>query len=626
VTATSSKPGLNRLQRLTGGAALAPALILAGLNAVDELDRSAFAILTPTIRDHFGLDNQGILSIVALVGVAAFGSQVLIGFFADRFSRVRIAAIGALAWGLFTLITGIAPTVVVLVIARSLGGLGRAVNDPTHRSLIADYYEPDVRPNIYGLHGAANAFGLCVGPLMAGVLSDAFGWRVPFLLFWIPTFVLAAALVIKLREPVRGAHERRAMGASEELANTEETAPSFAESWRICNEVRTLRRIFYSLPFLAAALIGISSLYAIMYNDEFGVSDSGRGYIGAFAELGALAGIAIGIPIAGRLARRSPGLILRFLAIVGCLVAVFIVGFALAPNLPVAIAMHALTTGSLAILGPGIFSALSLCLPPRARGLGFGIGSLYIVPGILVIVIIGGFADALGIRAAITLLAPTFLIGAAIIASAGSFVSADIAKVRKSALAQAEVLAARREGKAKLLLVKDLDVGYDTVQVLFGVNFEVDEGEIIALLGTNGAGKSTLLKSISGLLPAAAGAVIFDGVDMTYAPPQEVAARGVVQVPGGKGVFPGLTVEENLKIAGWLYRKDAAYLEQATQQVLDYFPVLRQRWEQPAGNLSGGEQQMLTLGQAFIAKPRLLMIDELSLGLAPIIVEQLLEI
>jgi branched-chain amino acid transport system ATP-binding protein len=120
--------------------------------------------------------------------------------------------------------------------------------------------------------------------------------------------------------------------------------------------------------------------------------------------------------------------------------------------------------------------------------------------------------------------------------------------------------------------------------------------------------------------------VVFDGRDMTYAPPQEVAARGVVQVPGGKGVFPGLTVAENLRIAGWLFQKEPAYLARATEEVLDFFPVLRQRWDQPAGNLSGGEQQMLTLSQAFIARPRLLMIDELSLGLAPLIVEQLLGI
>jgi len=164
------------------------------------------------------------------------------------------------------------------------------------------------------------------------------------------------------------------------------------------------------------------------------------------------------------------------------------------------------------------------------------------------------------------------------------------------------------------------------VQVLFGVNFEVDEGEIVALLGTNGAGKSTLLKAISGVVESSAGAVIFDGVDMTYAPPNEIVGRGVVQVPGGKGVFPELTVAENLRIAGWLYRKEEAYINEAVENVLEYFPVLRERWDQPGGNLSGGEQQMLTLGMAFIAKPRLLMIDELSLGLAPIIVEQLLKI
>jgi ABC-type branched-subunit amino acid transport system ATPase component/ABC-type branched-subunit amino acid transport system permease subunit len=177
-----------------------------------------------------------------------------------------------------------------------------------------------------------------------------------------------------------------------------------------------------------------------------------------------------------------------------------------------------------------------------------------------------------------------------------------------------------------LLSVRDLDVGYDGVQVLFGVNCDIGEGEIVALLGTNGAGKSTLLKAISGLLRPTNGMVLFDGEDITAASAQRVAASGIVQVPGGKGVFTSLSVEENLKIAGWLYAKETDYIREATEQVLTFFPVLRDRWEQPAGNLSGGEQQMLTLSQAFIARPRLLMIDELSLGLAPVIVEQLLDI
>ena len=178
----------------------------------------------------------------------------------------------------------------------------------------------------------------------------------------------------------------------------------------------------------------------------------------------------------------------------------------------------------------------------------------------------------------------------------------------------------------RVLDVSGLDVAYGKTQVLFGVDFYVDEGEIVALLGTNGAGKSTLLAAISGLLPARAGRITYAGRDITSWDANATVAAGLVYMPGGKGVFPTLTVAENIDLAGWLYRNDAAYLEAAVAQILEYFPVLQERWSQKAGNLSGGEQQMLTLAQAFIARPKLLMIDELSLGLAPMIVEQLLEI
>ena len=615
-----------RLSNITGGAAVVPLLVLFALNLVDELDRSAFTILVPEIRDAFDLDNQGIFTVIALVGAISYGFQPFIGFYGDRGNRSRLATIGGLVLLGFTLLTGLSPVVWVLVVARAGSAVGRLVVDPTHNSLISDYYGPEHRTKVFGFHRAANPFGQVVGALLGGLLAGALGWRAPFLIFPLLTAAAVVFAALKLREPVRGRFERLAEGASEEVSNTEEEATSFAESWRICNQVQTLRRIWMSLPFLATAIIGLGSLTSVYYEDVYGLSERERGVIGAVAEPFQLLGILIGIPLATRLFARSPGLVLRFVAVVGSLSGIFLAFFAYAPNLPAAIFFNVLSSSVLGVIGPGITSVLSLAIPPRARGLGFSIGALYIIPGFLILVVIGGFADAIGIQKALLVLLPVFLLGAYIISSAGAFVEADIKKVRTSAVAQAEVLASRRAGTAKLLLVKDLDVGYDTVQVLFNVNFEVDEGDIIALLGTNGAGKSTLLKAISGLLPASAGAVIFDGVDMTYAPPQEVAARGVVQVPGGKGVFPTLSVEENLKIAGWLYRKESAYLKEATEQVLQYFPVLRDRWDQPAGNLSGGEQQMLTLGQAFITKPRLLMIDELSLGLAPIIVEQLLGI
>ena len=168
-----------------------------------------------------------------------------------------------------------------------------------------------------------------------------------------------------------------------------------------------------------------------------------------------------------------------------------------------------------------------------------------------------------------------------------------------------------------------LNAGYGGRQVLFGVEIDIKEGEIVALLGTNGAGKSTLLKSISGVVEADRGAVVLDGRDITHAPPNEIAALGISQMPGGQGVFGSLTVDENLRLAGWVRRRHGD-VDAAIEEVLTIFPVLRQRLAASAADLSGGQQQMLALGMAFVAKPRVLLIDELSLGLAPVVVGQLL--
>lgn len=178
-----------------------------------------------------------------------------------------------------------------------------------------------------------------------------------------------------------------------------------------------------------------------------------------------------------------------------------------------------------------------------------------------------------------------------------------------------------------ILICSGVEVAYDSVQVLFGVDLEVARGEIIALLGTNGAGKSTLLKAISGLVDPLGGRIIFDGHDITHADAVATARMGIVQVPGGKAVFPTLSVEEHFTVGAWLFaREDQVDVKARLEAVLDRFPRLRERWGQLAGNLSGGEQQQLALAMAFVARPRLLVIDELSLGLAPAIVEQLLEL
>jgi ABC-type branched-subunit amino acid transport system ATPase component len=175
-----------------------------------------------------------------------------------------------------------------------------------------------------------------------------------------------------------------------------------------------------------------------------------------------------------------------------------------------------------------------------------------------------------------------------------------------------------------LLQVRDLDVAYGSVQVLFSVALEVRQGETLALLGTNGAGKSTLLKTLSGLIDPIRGSIVIDGVDLTRAATQRRVAAGIVQMRGGSAVFPSLTVAENLRLGAFTILKDKHRVEERITHVLDILPAIRPRLESRAGTMSGGEQQMLALAKALLLEPRLLVIDELSLGLAPIIIERLL--
>jgi branched-chain amino acid transport system ATP-binding protein len=171
-----------------------------------------------------------------------------------------------------------------------------------------------------------------------------------------------------------------------------------------------------------------------------------------------------------------------------------------------------------------------------------------------------------------------------------------------------------------MLRVETLSAGYGPVQVLWDVDLEVREREIVALVGSNGAGKTTLLRAISGLIPPSAGEVRFEEQDLRGLRPEQIVARGVAHVPEGRHLFQGLTVRENL-IAGAYARRDGADLD----EVVDLFPRLGERMSQVAGSLSGGEQQMCAIARGLMSRPKLLMIDELSLGLAPKLVDQIID-
>ncbi len=173
-----------------------------------------------------------------------------------------------------------------------------------------------------------------------------------------------------------------------------------------------------------------------------------------------------------------------------------------------------------------------------------------------------------------------------------------------------------------MLTVDRLEAGYAAVQILRQVTFDIRENEIVSLLGGNGAGKTTTVKSLSGLIPVAAGRITFGGRDITAVPAHERVAAGLVQIPEGRKVFPSLTVLENLELGSYLPRPKQRRAE-SLHRVMEMFPILKERSRQAAGTLSGGEQQMLALARGMMALPRLLMLDEPSLGLAPLVVEEI---
>src|SRR5688572_23051568 len=184
----------------------------------------------------------------------------------------------------------------------------------------------------------------------------------------------------------------------------------------------------------------------------------------------------------------------------------------------------------------------------------------------------------------------------------------------------------QRRMPMSLLEIRDLKAGYGSLPVLQGISFEVEEGETAVLLGLNGAGKTTTVLSLAGLLKPWSGTVMFNGEDITGLDPRKLVAKGVVLVPEGRRVFPQLTVAQNLRLGAWPYKKQRKETREIVERAVEYFPRLRERWTQLAGTLSGGEQQMLAIARGLMARPKLLLIDESSLGLSPKLTQTVFEV
>ena len=425
-----------RPSAVTLGAPVFPLAVLFGLNAADELDRTAFAVLLPDIRDHFGLSDSGALALVAASTVAVLLIEVPLSFYCDRRSRVRIATTGAAIWAAFSVGTGLAVSVAMLVAMRIGAGGGRAVVTPTHSSLLSDYYEPSARVKVFSVHRQANSVGQIVGPLFAGVLAHYVGWRSPFVLFGLPTLVFVI-LALRLREPVRGAHERRAAGADEAVAGTEEQHERVWATMKILGRVRTVRRIWMAVPFLGIALFGVPNLLSLVYEEVYGLNAAHRGFIAAGIEPLQIAGVFAAMPLVSRVAVNRPEFLLRFVAVVGVVDGVLLVLLAYAPHVAVAIGIHALLAASIGTLAPAFFALVSLVAPPRVRSAAFSTMSVFAIPGIAVFLpLIGAVSDALGIQASMIVMVPVSLAAGLVLGSAHRFARHDIDTVRLESLAQ----------------------------------------------------------------------------------------------------------------------------------------------------------------------------------------------
>lgn len=406
-----------RPSSITLGAPAFPLLVLLGLNTFDELDRSAFAVLLPDIRDHFGLTDAGALGLVAVTTIAVLVIGIPLGFYADRHNRVRIAAAGAALWTFFSVGTGAAVSVGMLTVMRLGAGSGRAVVTPTHSSLLADWYQPAARVKVFAAHRLASSIGQIAGPLLAGAIAMSFGWRAPFLVFAVPTLVFVA-LAMRLREPARGATEPDAEARPAETARG-----TIRTLWRI----RTIRRLWLATPFLGLALFAVPNLLGLVYEEVYGLSAAQRGAIAAGVEPLQIVGVVIGMPIVARVGGAQPERLLRVVAALAVVDAALLVALAYAPNIALAVAVHAVVAATVATLAPAFMALVSLVAPAHVRSAAFSTMAVFAIPGIAVFLpLIGFVSDLVGIQASLITLVPISGAGAVVLASAARFIPRDI--------------------------------------------------------------------------------------------------------------------------------------------------------------------------------------------------------
>ena len=613
----------------TGGKSMLVMMFV--LTMIDEFPR-AIRVLAPEIQNSLNISDTVLFGILGFGGVTLVLGAVPMAALADRAKRVAIIPVASAFWGITSFLSGLIVNPFQLFLTNAGTGFGQAYRIPVASSLLVDTYPIQARSRIFALEGLGRPVGQLVGPLVVGGIAALAGgddpWRAAFFAIAIAPLVVAVLAAVMLREPARGRFDKQAVFGDEPV-EVDELPVSMGTAFARLRKIKTFYFLSTGVGVLGFALIAIPIQFNLLLEDKYAMGPFQRGVVESLIWVAALAGL----PVAGRIFdrgfRRDPGAMMRF---AGMLVMVSGVVYMVALPIKILGALVALmavaqTLISMAfVAAPPLIAAVS---PYRIRAQAFALLPVFVflMGGFFGGLIVGQLSDAYNERTAMLVAAPpAALIGGALIIYGSRFVRSDISRSVEELVEEQEEQrrAAADPASVPALQVHNLDFAYGSVQVLFDVSFEVARGEVLALLGTNGAGKSTLLRAVSGLGIPDRGVVRLGGRTITYAEAEDRFAAGLVQLRGGAGIFEDLSVADNLRASVLAAGLDEAEVEARSQRALSLFPALAERTGTLGRELSGGQQQMLALAMALMHDPEVLLIDELSLGLAPLVVEELL--
>lgn len=607
-----------------------PFVLLAMLNSFDEFESAALSTLAPNIRDTLGVSD----GVMVFVGSASSAFLILgsvpMGWLADRVRRARVIAWASLIFSGMVALSGLALNAFMLFLTRLGVGVAKSNTLPVHGSYLADRYPIGTRGRMGASISIAGRMAGTLSPLLVGGVAALAGgdegWRWAFIILAVPSAVVAF-LAFKLPEPPRGQFEKK--GVIGRVIEDESPAPiSMEAAFARIMQIRTMRSAIIAFSAIGFGLFTVPTMANIYMEDEFGLGTFARGAVGTTAGVCVL----LTLPFVGRyydrFYRRNPPGAVRLIAFVLLPAALLIPVQFFMPNAVlfaiVGVFPAVLTSAAFAMVSPLVITIV----PYRLRGMGSAIGSIYLffIGAAGGAVLSGLLVDSFGPRTTVILVyVPATITGALLFLRGAASIRGDLTmivdEIREE---QAEHDRQKADpDNIPALQVSGVDFYYGQVQILFDVGFEVRKGEVLALLGTNGAGKSTILRVVAGLGTPARGVVRMDGRTITFVSPEMRTRMGIHLLPGGQGVFGDMTVRQNLVMATYNYRDDRDEMERRIDAALALFPELADRPDAPAGSLSGGQQQLLALARILACEPEILIIDELSLGLAPIVVERL---